>query len=69
MEHWTPHGDSPPLHIHRNEDEVFHCLQGDVRLVVGGRESRATAGQTFIAPNGIAHTYLVESLAGARWLT
>ena len=69
MEHWAPHGDSPPLHIHRNEDEVFHCLQGDARFVVGGRESRVTAGQTVIATKGVAQTYRVESLAGARWLT
>jgi uncharacterized cupin superfamily protein len=69
MEHWTPHGDSPPLHIHRNEDEVLHCLEGDVRFVVGGREARATAGQTLIVTKGIAHTYRVESFAGARWLT
>jgi len=24
VEHRMPHGDSPPLHVHRNEDEVFH---------------------------------------------
>ena len=31
--------------------------------------SRVTAGQTVIATKGVAHTYRVESLAGARWLT
>jgi len=24
LEHFVPHGFSPPLHVHRTEDEVFH---------------------------------------------
>jgi mannose-6-phosphate isomerase-like protein (cupin superfamily) len=68
LEHWAHFGDSAPLHIHRNQDEVFHCLAGELRFVVGGRELRARAGQTLMAPKGIAHTYRVESASGARWL-
>jgi mannose-6-phosphate isomerase-like protein (cupin superfamily) len=69
LEHWAPHGDSPPLHVHHNEDEVFHILQGELRFVVGDRELRAQAGQSLIAPKGVAHTYRIESADGARWLT
>ena len=69
LEHQAPHGDSPPLHIHRNEDEVFHVLEGDLRVVVGGSEMRAGAGQTLILPKGTPHTYRVESPHGARCLT
>ena len=69
LEHRAPHGDSPPLHIHRNEDEVFHVLEGELRAVVGGKELRAGAGETAILPKGTAHTYRVESPHGARWLT
>jgi quercetin dioxygenase-like cupin family protein len=68
LEHQAPHGDSPPLHIHRNEDEVFHVLEGDVRFLVGGQELRAGAGETLTVPRGTPHTYRVES-QGARWLT
>jgi quercetin dioxygenase-like cupin family protein len=69
LEHKAPHGDSPPLHIHRNEDEVFHVLEGDLRFLVSGNELTAGAGQTLIVPKGTPHTYRVESLHGARWLT
>ena len=68
LEHAAPHGESPPLHIHRNQDEVFHILEGDLRFVVGGNEVRARAGQTLITPKGTPHTYRVESPYGARWL-
>ena len=27
MESLAPHGDSPPLHVHQTEDEIFHVLE------------------------------------------
>lgn len=68
LESWAPFGDSPPLHVHRTEDEVFHLLQGELRLSVGGDELRLRAGETGLAPKGVPHTYRVESRDGARWL-
>ncbi len=59
-------GDSPPLHVHANEDEVFHVLEGTMRLSVGGRELVVAAGETAHAPKGVPHTYRVES-EHARW--
>ena len=69
LEHQAPHGDSPPLHVHRNQDEIFHILEGELLFVVDGRERRAGAGQILMAPKGVPHNYRVESAAGARWLT
>lgn len=69
VEHCMPFGDSPPLHVHRNEDEVFHLLQGTMRFVVDGVERVARAGETVIAPKGLPHTFRVESAEGARCLT
>jgi len=69
VEHRMPHGDSPPLHVHRNEDEIFHVLEGRMRFVVDGQEVIGLAGQTVIAPKGLPHTFKVESIAGARCLT
>ncbi len=62
-----PEGDMPPLHVHHEEDEVFHVLEGDVTLFSPGREVRLAAGDTFRAPQGVPHTYRVESEL-ARWL-
>ena len=36
VEHFMPYGMSPPLHVHRNEDEVFHILEGSMRIQVDG---------------------------------
>ena len=69
IEHRLPHGDSPPLHVHRNEDEVFHILQGRLRFQINGHERIVDAGETVIAPKGLSHTYRVESAEGAHVLT
>lgn len=69
IRHWAPYGDSPPLHIHDTEDEVFHVLEGRVRFSVGGKPVEVVAGQTVIAPQGVPHSYVVESPEGAKWLT
>lgn len=68
LEHRASRGDSPPLHIHHDEDEIFHVLEGAVRYRVGEHEHRAGAGETLLAPKGIPHTYRVES-SEARMLT
>jgi quercetin dioxygenase-like cupin family protein len=68
METLAPHGDSPPLHVHRTEDEIFHVLEGELRMRAGEAEVRIGAGETILAPKGVPHTYRVESHEGARWL-
>lgn len=68
LEHAARRGDSPPLHVHLNEDEVFHILEGDFRFQLGTEERSGHAGDTVLAPKGLRHTYRVESERG-RWLT
>ncbi|MCL6568129.1 MAG: cupin domain-containing protein [Meiothermus silvanus] len=69
LEHRAPLGDSPPLHIHHTEDEVFSVLEGTLRLRVAGQDRTVGPGQILLAPKGLPHTYRVESPEGARWLT
>jgi cupin domain len=57
----------PPLHVHHEEDEVFHVLDGELTLFLPRQEVALTAGETFRAPRGIPHTYRVDS-PGARLL-
>jgi quercetin dioxygenase-like cupin family protein len=61
VENNVPQGDMPPLHVHHEEDEVFHVLDGEVTLFLPGQEALLTAGETFRAPRGIPHTFRVES--------
>jgi quercetin dioxygenase-like cupin family protein len=68
LEHFVPHGFSPPLHVHRTEDEVFHVLEGEFRLRVRDEEHRLRAGDSLLTPKGVPHTYRVESSPGARCL-
>ncbi len=68
MESLAPHGDSPPLHVHQNEDEAFHVLEGELRVRAGDADVTIAAGETLLAPKGVPHTYRVESREGARWL-
>jgi len=69
IEHRMPYRETPPMHVHRNEDEVFHVLEGRMRFRVGNEEIVAEAGQTVLAPKGIPHSFRVESFEGARCLT
>ncbi|HEX6068218.1 MAG TPA: cupin domain-containing protein [Longimicrobiaceae bacterium] len=69
IENRARHGDSPPLHVHHSEDELFHILEGDFRFVVGGEERRGGPGDLILTRRGIPHTYRVESPEGGRWLT
>jgi quercetin dioxygenase-like cupin family protein len=64
----APHGDSPPLHVHRTEDELFHVLEGELRVRAEDTEIRLGAGESLLAQKGVPHTYRVESPDGARWL-
>jgi mannose-6-phosphate isomerase-like protein (cupin superfamily) len=61
-------GDSPPLHVHRDEDEVFHILAGEIRFRVGEAEVLARSGDTLVAPKRTPHTFRVESET-ARFVT
>ena len=54
-------GEEPPLHVHRNEDEWFYMLDGEVTFHVGGEEYFGTAGAFVHFPKGIPHTFTVES--------
>ena len=69
LEHRIPYGFSPPLHLHRMEDEVLHVLEGEFRLKVRDQEHRLRAGDLLLTPKGVPHTYRIESANGGRCLS
>jgi quercetin dioxygenase-like cupin family protein len=69
LEHLMPCGKSIPAHVHHNEDEIIHVLDGEVALDMGGQRTLHRAGDTVLAPRGVAHALLVLSESGARCLT
>ncbi len=54
-----PAGEMPPLHVHHNEDEGFYCLGGEITLYLPGDSVTLRAGDFFLAPRGVPHTYEV----------
>jgi quercetin dioxygenase-like cupin family protein len=60
-------GDMPPLHVHHEEDEVFHVLEGRLSLHLPGASIEVGPGETAFAPRGVPHVYRVES-ERAAWL-
>src|SRR3954453_5764143 len=68
LESLAPHGDAPPLHVHHDEDEAFHVLDGELPIRVGDQQLSLGVGETVLAPRGVSHSYRVTSPQGARWL-
>lgn len=56
-----PQGFGPPLHVHRNEDEAFYVLEGEIRFRQGDEEVVAGAGAWVWGPRGVPHAFKVES--------
>jgi len=69
VESWIPVGHSPPLHVHRREDEAFYVLEGRIRFRIGDEELLADAGSFVFAPRDVPHTFVVEGESTAHVLT
>ena len=63
----APKGFASPLHIHRDEDEFFVVLSGEVRVRHGEVVIEAVAGSLAYGPRGVPHAFHVDS-AEARLL-
>jgi mannose-6-phosphate isomerase-like protein (cupin superfamily) len=61
-------GSGPPtLHVHHEDDEAWHVLEGRLRFrFADGRSSDAGPGTTVFVPAGVAHTY--EAIEPSRYL-
>lgn len=72
IEHCVHPGDSPPLHLHRTEDEIFHILAGEFRVKIRDDEHRVGPGDILLVPKGVPHTYRAQSApgeGGGRFIT
>lgn len=62
-----PPGGEPPLHVHRNEDEFFLVLEGQLKVRRGGEEITLNPGQSAFLPRNVTHTFKIMS-GHARFL-
>jgi mannose-6-phosphate isomerase-like protein (cupin superfamily) len=54
-----PPGHMPPLHVHHEQEECWHVLEGELKLLTPGDEVTLGPGQSYTAPRGIPHAYEV----------
>lgn len=64
IEHIVRKGESPPLHIHEREDEIFHVLEGEFKFRQGESEFVRGEGSVVLIPKGTPHTFLCLSQRG-----
>ena len=61
-------GDGPPQHIHKNEDEAFYVLEGEIQVLLEERTVIAKAGAFVRIPRGTRHTFARVEMKNARLL-
>ena len=57
----------PPPHVHANEDELIHVLEGTLEITVGGVEHELGPGDELSLPRDVAH-HVRATTAEARYL-
>ena len=57
VEHRSAPNAAPPLHLHRNEDEIFEILEGQFRFWLDGEIVEAPPGTIVVAPRNGTHTW------------
>ncbi|GJE13812.1 cupin domain-containing protein [Methylobacterium longum] len=68
IEHHMVEGFAVPLHVHRDEDESFYILQGEVRMQIDDQVRRLKAGDALTVSGGTPHAFRVVS-PEARFLS
>jgi quercetin dioxygenase-like cupin family protein len=61
VEFLAPRGFGPPLHEHRDEDEIVIVIEGEIAFRSGDTETIATTGATAFLPHAVPHTFQVLS--------
>ncbi len=64
----NPPGFAPPLHRHRDEDELFYVLDGSARFDCGPMSVGASAGDFVLLPAGLPHSFVVDTSGPLRAL-
>jgi len=64
----NPPGFAPPVHRHREEDEMFYVLSGTARFLCDGQELTAGPGDFVLLPVGVPHAFVVGSAEPLRCL-
>ena len=58
IEQHNPPGVGVPMHLHENEDELFHIVEGSMEFTTQGKTHLATAGTSVFLPKNIPHSFV-----------
>ena len=64
----VPPGGGPPPHLHRNEEEGFYVIAGEVMVYADGEAIKATPGAFVQMPKGSEHWFRNETDQNAKML-
>lgn len=59
-------GTQIPLHVHDDEDEVFHLLAGQLEVQIGDETKQLQAGDIIFCPRGVPHAWKVIGNENAK---
>jgi len=68
VDHHVPAGYAPPLHVHRDQDEVFYLIEGTLDVACAEDHWRVEAGSLVFLPRGVPHGFTVTADRPARTL-
>ncbi len=57
FEEIVPPGTGPPRHTHRNQLEIFHVIEGNIRFEVNGESFERGSGAAAVIPMGAVHAF------------
>jgi len=61
----TQPNQGPPLHVHKNEDELFYVLKGNYVFHFGNKKIKAKQGDFIKLPRGVPHRFVnTDSIVG-----
>lgn len=61
LEDRSTQGFAPGPHLHREADEAWYLLEGELQVYVGNQVFQATAGSFILIPRGTSHSFMVIS--------
>ena len=64
----APGRDGPESHVHADEDDMFHVLEGELTFVLGSGQIAAPAGTFVLVPPGVEHTFADRTAVPVRVL-
>jgi uncharacterized cupin superfamily protein len=64
----VPPAGGPPPHLHRDTDEFFYVLEGELDVWIANRRTKLVAGMSATLPRGVVHAFTNPARKPARVL-